>query len=206
MFNFFKRNKKENLKVNITLEEQIETLCNLGISFDDYASSSLVENLLFHFERECYEENPFILLLTTIGSDLFDENDKEIRMSKDVWNFDTEFIEDESIYNILVRNFVELTQGDLPLNNIDSRVDFDQEEASISFELDGKNYHWPIEFNDDWFDFELIRILAKQANNRNKSKMFIYFTDGQSLTILYCDKTVFNKLNDLTDNKFNKLA
>lgn len=88
MFHFFKRAKK----TNPTLEEQIHVLLGLGITFTD-DSGTLINNLLVHYDRESYEENPFYLLITVIGADLLDENENEIRMSYDVWSFDAECIE-----------------------------------------------------------------------------------------------------------------
>ncbi|TXK80680.1 hypothetical protein [Paenibacillus sp. N3.4] len=114
MFNFFKRTRK----ANPTLEEQINVLLRLGITFKESESSRLVNNLLVQFDRENYEQDPFYLLLTIIGANLFDHNDNEIRMSNDVWNFDTECIDEENIYTKLLKDFINLAKGELPLENI----------------------------------------------------------------------------------------
>ncbi|GMX65508.1 hypothetical protein Elgi_47790 [Paenibacillus elgii] len=201
MFHFFKRAKK----TNPTLEEQIHVLLGLGITFTD-DSGTLINNLLVHYDRESYEENPFYLLITVIGADLLDENENEIRMSYDVWSFDAECIEDENIYTILLRHFVNLAKGELPLENIESNVDFDEQEVVISFDLDGHHYNWILEMNDDWASIDLFKKLGKLALKRNGDKQFIYFNDGQNLTFMYCDKIVLMKLNELTDKKFVILA
>ncbi|WP_088833095.1 hypothetical protein [Paenibacillus tyrfis] len=201
MFHLFKRAKT----TNPTLEEQINILLGLGITFT-YDSGPLINNLLVHFDRESYEEDPFYLLLTIIGADLLDENENEIRMSYDVWNFDAECIETENIYTILLRHFVNLAKGELPLENIESNLDFDEQEAVISFDLDGRHYNWILEMNDDWVNIDLFRKLGKLALKRNRDKQFIYFNDGQNLTLMYCNKIVLKKLNELTDKKFVILA
>ncbi|NEN87380.1 hypothetical protein [Paenibacillus elgii] len=201
MFHFFKQAKK----TNPTLEEQIHALLGLGITFTD-DTGTLINNLLVHFDRESYEEDPFYLLLTITGADLLDENENEIRMSYDVWCFDAECIEDENIYTMLLRHFVNLAKGEFPLENIESNLDFDEQEAEISFDLDGRHYNWILEMNDDWVNIDLFKKLGKLALKRNRDKQYIYFNDGQNLTFMYCDKIVLKKLNELTDKKFVSLA
>lgn len=86
-------------------------------------------------------------------------NNQIIRMRKDVWHFDMECIEEEDAYTQLMMNFIDLAKGDLPLENIGSNVDFDREEAAVTFHLDGQRYQWQVTFQDDWVDVDLFKIL-----------------------------------------------
>lgn len=65
-------------------------------------------------------------------------------------------------------------------------------------------YHWEITFEDDWFDVSIFEKLAELLVKNDKN--FIFFNDGQNLTILYCTSPVIKKLNDLTNNKFKHFA
>lgn len=125
MFHFFNRTKK----VKPALEEQIHVLHELGFTFNLNEANELIDHLLVQFERENYEEDPYFLLLTTAGAEIYDGNMQFIRASHDVWNFDMECIEEEDAYTKLLKSFIDLAKGELPLENIDSNVDFDSEEA-----------------------------------------------------------------------------
>ncbi len=199
MFNIFRKNKK----FKSSLENQIDVLKELDISFNE-SDTSLLKHLTGHFSREQYEEDPYRLLISIAGTDLLDINDNEIRLSDDILSFDTECVEEENIYTEVITRFIDITRGDLPLRNIDSKVDFEEETAYISFKYENDTTHWEVNFDDDWFDVSIFEKLAKLVVNREKS--FIFFNDGQNLTILYCTSPVFKKLNELTNNQFKLLA
>ncbi|AKG36164.1 hypothetical protein VK70_17660 [Paenibacillus durus ATCC 35681] len=59
MFRFFKKKR-------ITLEDQINTLNELGIRL---GSNISIDYLLEHFDREEYEQNPYYTLLTIMGGE-----------------------------------------------------------------------------------------------------------------------------------------
>ncbi|PYE50043.1 hypothetical protein HUB98_28660 [Paenibacillus barcinonensis] len=202
MFNFFRKKSKE---TKISLENQIEALKDIGISFttDD---DGVVKELLHHFDRETYEDDFYSLLLSMIGSDLVDENDNEVRLSKDVWSFDTECVENEEIYSSIINELVSLTRGKLQIQQVKSHVDFDNEDAKVSFILDDQKYEWEIHFEDDWIDFNLLRKIGELAIRSDKENYFIYFNDGQNLTILYTSKVKHKSINDLIKDRFSKLA
>jgi len=118
---------------------------------------------LEQFEREQYEEDPYFLLLTIAGAELCDSNMQVIRMSHDVWNFDMECIEEEDAYTLLLHHFIDLAKGELPLENIVSNVNFEREEALVSFHLGGNVYQWQLSFENDWADINLFKKLGNLA-------------------------------------------
>lgn len=162
--------------------------------------------MLYHFDRETYEDDPYSLLLSMIGSDLIDENDNEVRLSKDVWSFDTECVENEEIYSTIINELVSLTRGKLQIQQVNSHVDFDNEDAKVSFILDDQKYEWEIHFEDDWIDFNLLRKIGELAIRNDKENYFIHSNDGQNLTILYTSKVKHKLINDLIKDRFSKLA
>lgn len=202
MFKFLKRTKI----VAPALEEQVHKLRELGFTFNGNETNELIDLLLEQFERENYEKDPYFLLLTIAGAELCDSNMQVIRMSNDVWNFDMECIEEEDAYMQLLNHFIDLAKGELPVEDIKSYVNFDREEAFVSFHLDGNVYQWQLLFENDWTDINLFKKLGNLAMKRNKGKQYIYFNDGQSLTLMYCDMQVWHKINELSEKKFIKLA
>lgn len=206
MFRFFgKRNKK---RASHSLEEQILTLKQLGFTFN-VEDEQLIHSLLNHFKRGAYEDEPYNPLLTVCGAELSDEEDNELNLSNEIWNFDTECVEDERIYEYIVGQFTRISKGKFVLIDVKSFVDFDNETAKISFEHNGSKYDWDIEFDYDWIDFNLLCKLSKLADDSNKDLFhYYYFNDGQHLTLIYCDQETLKKLNSLMKNanKFVLLA
>lgn len=202
MFNFLKRNKK----VNPTLKEQIETLFGLGFRFTIDNHAKLIEKLLIQFDRKIYEEQPYILLLTILGAEIIEDNGEVLRMSYDVWNFDTECIDEEGIYIELMKYFTNLSKSEFSLRHVESKVDFDNKEGYISFEYEGDVYKWSIAINEDWLDLNLFRELGKLASRKNGNKNYYFFDDGQSLTLIYCDRNSCRELNKLSGSKFLELV
>ncbi|WP_025693236.1 hypothetical protein [Paenibacillus zanthoxyli] len=87
MFGFFKK--------RITLEDQINTLNELGIRLETTIS---IDYLFEYFDREEYEQDPYYTLLTVMGGEFCNEKDELVIISNDVWHFDMECVEDEDIY------------------------------------------------------------------------------------------------------------
>lgn len=199
MFRFFGNRNK--MQAKYSLEEQIITLKQLGFTFNVY-DEQLIHSLLNHFERDVYEDDPYSLLLTICGAELSDKEDKELRLSNEILNFDTECVEDERIYDYLVDQFTQLSNGKFVLANVKSLVDFDNEIAKITFEYEGSIYDWEIAFNHDWIDFNLLRKLGNLAYLNKDSKHYYCFNDGQHLTLIYCDRATVKKLNRLMKNIF----
>jgi hypothetical protein len=202
MFGLFSNRKKN---ASISLEEQIHTLKQLGFIFSLVDDKDLIDSLILHFERDIYENDPYGLLLTVCGAELIDEEDRVIRLSSDIWNFDAECVDDEKIYNSLVNQFTQLSKGKFVLKNVESSVDFDDEIAKISFEYNGVKFNWDIIFEDDWVDFDLLRKLGKLAS-KSDSKQYYYFNDGQHLTLIYSDRETVKKLNCFMKNAYVLLS
>ena len=203
MFKFFGNRKKN--RVSHSLEEQIHTLKQLGFTFN-VDDEQLLNSLLNHFERDVYEDDPYSLLLAICGAELSNEEDKELSLTSDILNFDTECVEDERIYDYLVDQFTQLSKGKFVLTNVKSLVDFENEIAKISFDYEGATYNWDIVFNYDWIDFNLLRKLSKLADSKKDSNHYYYFNDGQHLTLIYCDRETVKKLNSLIKNTYVLLS
>ena len=184
--------------MNNSLEHQLEILHSCGIRL---LPGITINHLLESFPREAYESDTFILLLTTMGHEL--ESEPYTIASNDIWHFDTECIEDHGDYATIARRFRDLADGSLPLENIDDYVDIEENEAWVSFELDGEDYKWFAEVTDDWGDPAIISQFAKLLANRNVGKRFTYLDlKGQDCLIGCSGAQQLEKLRRLTGLNF----
>src|SRR5207253_234176 len=101
-------------EMSTTLERQLEILDSCGIRL---LPGITINHLLESFDREAYESDTFMLLLTTMGHEL--DTEPYMIPSNDIWHFDTECIEDHGDYATIARRFRDLADGALPLENID---------------------------------------------------------------------------------------
>lgn len=68
--------------------------------------------------------------------------------------------------------------------NIKSDVDFDEEKAFVSFELNGNKYYYDLKVNDDWVDDELFTQISNLIEEYKTNGRLTYFsTGGQDLVL-----------------------
>ncbi|MEK4733053.1 hypothetical protein [Paenibacillus sp. FSL L8-0641] len=104
MFGLFKK--------KIIFEDQLNKLSELGI----FMSADLKKELLLEeFSRNEYEEDPYNLLLLTLGGEV-EVNGEFINVSEEIWYLDTECIEDHGDYARIIIRLENMTK--LNLNNI----------------------------------------------------------------------------------------
>ncbi len=117
-----------------------------------------------------------------------------------------ECVEDEESYATIIKEFMALVKKDIKIENIKSDLDFDNERAWISFEWKEQAYQWELKTENDWVDIELLKKLGRLIEKETVDTYFIYFNDGQTLTLLHTDQACHQTLNKWTEQKFSKLA
>jgi hypothetical protein len=151
--------------MKVTLEKQLQILHDCGIRL---APDITKDHLLASHEREYYEAKPFLHLLVVMGGEL--EEGPFAYLSNDIWHFDTECIEDHGDYARIAGRMLDLAGGALPLVEIDDYVDVEEEQAWLSFKLDGVGTRWEAEVDNDWVDPQVfsvfVDLLAKQPTNK----------------------------------------
>jgi hypothetical protein len=187
----------------LPLETQIQGLKELGITFN-LPDEELIGKLKEQFDPQAYANDPYTLLISTAGTDLLDEDGNVLRMSDDILSFDIECVEDEQVYTHIVEQFMRLTKGECRISELDSNVDFNEEAARLSFSHEGRRHELEVTFEDDWFDVSVLERIAEIV--RKPGKDFVYFKDGQTLTILYCTPEALEKLNRAANRKFRVMA
>ena len=177
-----------------TLEEQIAVLKSVGIelkagvTIDDVRNEDLATD---------YENDPYISLLCVMG-------DAE-NLSADVWHFDAECIEGHGSYVYIAQQLAVLSDGALPLEQIEDEVDNDgilTGTAWLSFVLRGQPYKWELKIDDDWIDAEVFTRFVQLHNQQNPSKRFIYFGLGQYGLIACATLQQLASLNQQTGLEF----
>jgi len=145
------------------LKTQIADLREIGIHLKSDIS---VDDLLDFHSQYAYEDEPYLRLLRTMG-EYAELSDQFFYLD------DTEMIEDNNSYTSLARRLIELTEGDLVVENLHSHVDHDAQIAWIAFSLSGKDYYWKLKYNNDWLDRDIIGKFAQLLKEQPTSKRYI---------------------------------
>jgi hypothetical protein len=182
---------------NVALERQLSALAKCGVAL---APSATIEALLEEFSRENYEKDPYRLLLCALGND-------ELTLSENVWHFDTECIEDHGAYVRIADRLRRLAGDDLPLLDIEDFVDVEQGKASLSFKLDGQQYDWQCDVEDDWVDPKVLTRFADVLEDRDTGRRFTYVDlEGQDCLIGCSTNEQRKKLADTSGLKVTWLT
>ena len=195
-FSFF---KKVPPKVQIyTLENQIEILKDLGISLNENVT---IDDFLNSFDRDAYEDKPFDLILFVYGIEIESEPWGRT-FSNNAWNFDVECIEDNGSYIEIVQNFALLSNKLDEIENIKDSVDFEKENAWVSYSINGIEKRYKAEFDNDWADPVTVGSIMTDLTSEGYS--FYAKDNGQASIWFYLDDNTAQKLNEYSNNALVK--
>lgn len=184
--------------MSISLEQQIDGLAACGIRLLPEIGSKPLQD---SFDRENYEKEPYVLLLTVMGGEL--DVEPFTYASDDIWHFDTECIEDHNAYVRIAQRFVDLAGSALPLQEISDYVEIEEGQAWLSFKLDGEEYKWTAVVEDDWIDPKIMSRFAELLVQRHCGKGFTYCDLGGQDCLIGCSTPEqLEKLRSLTGLNF----
>nr|WP_302055250.1 hypothetical protein [Paenibacillus sp. CH40] len=190
MFGLFKQKK-------IIFEDQLNKLSELGI----FMSADLKKELLLEeFSRNEYEEDPYNLLLLTLGGEV-EVNGEFINVSEEIWYLDTECIEDHGDYARIIIRLENMTK--LNLNNITDYVDIQNDTAWVSFEYMNELIRWEMKVDDDWLDMEIFKKFNELIKTEQSMELYISILD-QGCLMGYFNKEQVIEINKLTKYKFEE--
>nr|WP_302058563.1 hypothetical protein [Paenibacillus sp. MZ03-122A] len=190
MFGLFKKKK-------IIFEDQLNKLSELGI----FMSAELKKELLLEeFSRNEYEEDPYNLLLLTLGGEV-EVNGEFINVSEEIWYLDTECIEDHGDYARIIIRLENMTK--LNLNNITDYVDIQNGTAWVSFEYMNELIRWEMKVDDDWLDMEIFKKFNELIKTEQSMKLYISILD-QGCLMGYFNKEQVIEINKLIKYKFEE--
>ena len=181
-------------RTHATLEEQLETLAQLGLSLNDGVT---VDDLLYSWDRQEYENRPYDTLLFMLGSEV--EREPWGRNVCDrAWNFDVECIEDTGSYVTIVENLCRVAGMPDLIFDVEDFVDIEDETAWLKYTIDGQQRHFNIPVDNDWADPETVSAVMRDIER--DGKRFYGKDNGQASIWFYLDQTAADKLNALTGN------
>ncbi|MCF2719597.1 hypothetical protein LWE69_21475 [Paenibacillus sp. UKAQ_18] len=190
LFGLFKKKK-------IIFEDQLNKLSELGIFM---SAESKKELLLEEFSRNEYEEDPYNLLLLTLGGEV-EVNGEFINVSEEIWYLDTECIEDHGDYARIIIRLENMTK--LNLNNITDYVDIQNGTAWVSFEYMNELIRWEMKVDDDWLDMEIFKKFNELIKTEQSMKLYISILD-QGCLMGYFNKEQVIEINKLIKYKFEE--
>ena len=180
--------------VSLKLEEQIKMLSNLGIKMNKGVS---VEDLLYSWDREEYEDKPFDLILFMYGSEI-EKEPWGRNISNFAWNFDVECVEGNGSYIDIVKHFALISGKSNAVTDIEDSVNFESGEAWVSYKINGKLRKYSIKIDNDWADPNAVASIMGDMEDENHR--FYAKDNGQASIWFYLDESKAKALNKLSGN------
>jgi len=185
-------------KPRIPLEQQLEDLSACGIHLKPEFS---VDTLLESFDREKYEERPYVGAVIRLGGEL--EREPFTPLSENLWHLDTECIEGPGSYTRIAERMRELAQGDLPIENIRDHVDESNGDAWVAFELRGETIEWHARMKEDWIDPEILSHFCALLKQESPTRRYTFLDlKGQDCIIGCSTEDDLKQLRKMTGMNF----
>jgi hypothetical protein len=185
----------------VSLEHQIDVLRECGF---DLKPDIALDTLLRSFDREVYENDPYLVAFIIMGSEI--EEDAFEPGSEKIWAYDAECIENHNDYVEKAMSLRDLADGRLPIANITDYVDIEEGEAWLAFELNGEQHKWIAIVDNDWLDGNILVRFAELLTSLNTGRRFIWLHDGGQGGLIGCStKEQLELLNKKTGLQFQWL-
>ncbi len=177
------------------MRQQFETLTALGLQL---RSGVTLEDVLAEHDDEEYEENPYGLLLTmlarTMGRDGEPDPDG---LATNVGALDLEFVEDSDAYEVPIRYLAAATGRRERLTEVSSDIDFENEEGTVSYVINGQRRTWDLEVQAEWADPTVLRYALDDLVSPDAG--VASFNDSQTFGFVVVDPGQGKALQKLLD-------
>jgi hypothetical protein len=161
-----------------------------------------VETLLEEFAREKFEERPYagaVISMAGVAAN-------GAPLSNSLFHLDTECIEGDGSYARIAERMRDLAQGELPIENIRDRVDHENGDAWIAFDLGGEAIEWHARVKEHWIDPEILSNFCALLQAQNATRGYTFFDlKGQDCIIGSATEDELRKLRKLTGMNFTWL-
>lgn len=175
------------------IEDKLQKLAECGLSLRPEFS---VDDLLESWDREDLDGPDYDLAMVCLG--MTHEEPPWTPHCDRLWHSDTECITDTGDYAAIAKRFVAMTDGSLPITDIEDHVDLDEGVAWLRFLCDGEPMQLDFEVNDDWLDASIVDHFARLLAEHDDSKVFFgYAFGGQDLIVGCLTREEFAKLKAL---------
>jgi hypothetical protein len=175
------------------LEKQLEKLAELGLPLN---AGITVDDLIYSFDREAYEESPFDLVLFALGVEVERQPWGRSICSR-VWNFDTECIVSSGDYVTIVERLCELSGEADYLTDVSDHVDLETGEARLKYKVNDTERNWKVQVNDDWAD--MMTMSDVMDDIERDGKRFYFKDNGQAMILFFLDSDTATELNRLSN-------
>ena len=183
---------KHKAKASVDIEKQIADLGNIGIHLNKGVT---FEDLYLSFSKETYEDDPYVLLLSMMGSEIEAEPWGR-HFSDDVWYLDYECIEGDGSYTRIVENLARIAGMMDRIHDLSDKVDLKVAHANLSFTLDGKRHEFSPLIDNDWADAETVSTLTKLFEATvDDGRKFWASDEGQANSFVFLNDADANQLN-----------
>jgi len=187
--------KRKQLKPKpVKLELQLAKLAELGFKLEDGIT---VDDLLYSFDRKDYENEPYDLILSVLGSEVEREPWDRSFCSR-VWNFDTECINETGDYVRVVKRLCQVAARPDCLIDVSDFVDLEAGKAWLKYKVNGTARNWRVKVEDDWIDSAVLTTVMKDIER--DGHRFYFKDEGQAMVLFYLDSKKAADLNRLTNN------
>ncbi|HJZ90689.1 MAG TPA: hypothetical protein VKE40_07420 [Gemmataceae bacterium] len=177
----------------MTLEQQLAKLAEFGLKLDDGIT---IDDVLYSFGREDFEQRPFDLLLFVLGIEVEREPWGRSFCSR-VWNFDTECIASTGDYVRIVKRLCEVAGRPDCLRDVTDFVDLVACKAWLKYKVNGTERNWSVEVNDDWADMMTLNYVMDDI--QRDGGRFYFKDNGQAMVLYYLDPRAATELNRLSN-------
>ena len=182
------------LELPMKLEQQLAKLAEFGFNLDDGIT---IDDVLYSFGRDDFEQRPFDLILFVLGVEVEREPWGRSFCSR-VWNFDTECINATGDYVHIVKRLCEVAGRPDCLKDVSDFVDLDAGKAWLKYNVNGTQRNWPVEVNDDWADMMTVNYVMDDI--QRDGGRFYFKDNGQAMILYYLDARAAAELNRLSNN------
>ena len=181
-------------RTRISLEQQLETLAQLGLTLNRGVT---IDDLLCSWDREEYESKPYDTLLFMLGSEVEGEPWGRNVCDK-AWNFDVECIEGNGSYVTIVKRLCLVAGMPDLVSDVEDFVDSENDTAWLKYTIDGRSRRFTIQVENDWANPATVSAVMRDIER--DGKQFYAKDNGQASIWFYLDKPTADRLNSMTGN------
>ena len=174
------------------LEAQLQELSGLGLTLNEGVN---IDDLLYSFGRDDYENRPFDLILFVLGTEV-ERQPWGRSFCSSVWNFDSECIYETGDYVAIVQRLCELADCKGRITDLEDFIDVESGDAWLAYKVDGNQRGYTVTLEDDWVDVSVIS--QAMGDIESDGFRFYFLENGQSMVLFYLEPSKAQRLNELS--------
>ncbi len=102
--------------------------------------------------------------------------------------FDCECISEDEDYQNFVHQYCSITDGALVATDVESKIDWDSEEAYVSANINGKRLSLEFDQDSDWFSDDFHKEMKKLSIKLTNGEFLLFPTEDQCAEIIFLNK------------------